>query len=205
MRRAAVCFVKLLRFFVIMKNIEQELKMRLDEREYNILLQASDARPALQTNFYFLSDDPDPDVMVRIRQKGSSFLLCYKRRLSQNDGISVCDERECGIMLADARRMLDDGLRRYEINGKLGLNLQDDFRYKGKLDTYRAKFLLDEWVLELDKNEYLGVTDYELECECSRVDALVKLKSYLQYHYGVVYKPSLPKSERFFAELQNKK
>ena len=170
--------------------------MRLDEREYDILLNKSGERPVLQTNYYFASDEIASDIMVRIRQKGRSFLLCCKRRLSENDGITVCDERECDITLADARRMLDDGLRCGEINAK-----QDDFRYKGKLDTYRAKFLLDEWVLELDKNEYLNVTDYELECECSRVDSLVKLKACLLYNYGVVYKPSRPKSERFFNAL----
>ncbi len=189
-------------FRLTMKNIEQELKMRLDEREYDILLQKSDERPVLQTNYYFASDEIASDVMVRIRQKGRSFLLCCKRRLSENDGITVCDERECDITLADARRMLDDGLRCGEINAKLGLDFQDDFLYKGKLDTYRAKFLLDEWVLELDKNEYLNVTDYELECECSRVDSLVKLKACLLYNYGVVYKPSRPKSERFFNTLR---
>ena len=58
-------------FRLTMKNIEQELKMRLDEREYDILLQKSDERPVLQTNYYFASDEIASDVMVRIRQKGA--------------------------------------------------------------------------------------------------------------------------------------
>jgi len=52
--------------------------------------------------------------------------------------------------------------------------------------------------LELDKNEYLGTTDYELECEDNDIESLNRLKNYLYYTFGISFKPSLPKSERFF-------
>ena len=188
-----------------MKNIEQELKMRLDEREYNVLLEASRESPQLQSNFYFVSKDVANDVMVRIRQKGSAFILCCKRRLSNANGVSVCDERETEITLADARRMLDNGITATELNRALGADLDGNFRYIGKLNTYRVKFLLDEWVIELDKNEYLEIVDYELECECNRVESLVKLKDYLFYRYGIAFKPSQAKSERYFNALAHKK
>lgn len=188
-----------------MKNIEQELKMRLDEREYRILLDVAGESPRLQTNFYFVSDDVTQDVMVRIRQKGSNFILCYKRRLSNVDGISVCDERETEISLQHARRALDNGLTAVELNRTLGLNLDDNYRYIGKLNTYRVKFLLDQWVIELDKNEYLNITDYELECECNRIESLTELRDYLFYHYGIVFKPSEAKSERFYKAFSLRK
>lgn len=184
-----------------MKNLEQELKLQLDKREYDILSGVSDKEPKLQTNFYFVYDGMSRDVMVRLR-KGDGFKLCYKRRLSETEGVSVCDERECLVSDEHAGYILQRGVTVDEMRKLLDVTVSVPLRLAGKLETYRTEFLLQNWRLELDKNLYLGITDYELECENNDVAELKKLQNHLYYTYGVLAKPSRPKLERFFDALK---
>ena len=179
-----------------MKNIEQELKLYLDEREYLIIYERANVTPQLQTNYYFGYQTMDREIMVRIRQKEGGFVLCYKRRMSQIDGVMVCDEREKELTIEDAQRMLRYGIQSEELKQLFGVDLED-MNCLGSMDTYRAKFQLNEWTLELDKNVYFDCVDYELECEDRDVVSLNKLKNYLYYKFGVVIKPASPKVQRF--------
>ena len=187
-----------------MKNIEQELKLLLDEREYNILLEQAKVAPILQTNYYFGYLGMSKEKMVRIREKQGVYLLCYKERMSQIDGVIVCDERECEIAPDFARRLLKEGIRQSELKSIFNVDLGDDLHCFGSMDTYRAKFQLAEWTLELDKNVYLDNTDYELECEHKDVVSLSKLKNYLFYAYGIVINPAIPKVQRFYKALNRR-
>ena len=170
-----------------MKNIEQELKIILTEREYSLLAQRADASAQLQTNWYFGYVSMPRDMMVRLRKKGEEFVLCCKRRLNEQDGVTVSDEREQQITVEHAEYILTRGVT------------ADEMR---KLDTFRTKFVLNGWVLELDKNVYLDITDYELECENSDVLELNRLKNYLYHTFGILSQPSRPKSERFWEALK---
>lgn len=183
-----------------MKNIEQELKMSLTEREYAMLCEFAQKEPTLQTNWYFGNRDMPQDMMVRVRQKGE-FLLCYKRRLADRDGITVCDEREYPLSYEHAGYILQRGVTADEMRKLLNVHVDGTLLPLGKLETYRTKFALNEWNLELDKNLYLGQTDFELECEHNDVSELNKLKNYLYYKFGVPFRPSKPKSERFWEAL----
>ena len=179
-----------------MKNIEQELKLLLDEREYNIIFTAANVTPQLQTNYYFGYPTMDKEVMVRIRQKDGKFVLCYKRRMSQIDGVLVSDERETELTADVAARLLRNGISPQQIKQYFDVK-SEHLNCLGSMDTYRAKFQLDEWTLELDKNVYCDCIDYELECENNDVVLLNKLKNYLNYKFGVVIKPAMPKVQRF--------
>ncbi|MCH5156767.1 MAG: CYTH domain-containing protein [Clostridiales bacterium] len=179
-----------------MKNIEQELKLALDEREYNIIYEKANVVPQLQTNYYFGYPRMDNETMVRIRQKGDSFTLCYKRRMSQIESVMVSDEREQALTAQQASQLLRYGIRGEVMKQLFGVNLED-MHCLGSMDTFRAKFQLNEWTLELDKNVYCGRVDYELECEDRDVVSLSKLKNYLYYKFGVVIKPANPKVQRF--------
>ena len=183
-----------------MRNLEQELKLTLSEREYNILLQKSGIEPQLQTNYYFYSRMLGKDVMVRVRQKGQNYTLCYKKRLQDTEGVMVSDERECEVSADFATTLIQRGIYPREINEMLHTDLYEVLLCVGTLETYRAKFNLADWTLELDKNQYLGITDYELECECGNIQQLDKLKNFLSYNYGVVIRYAPPKSKRFFEE-----
>lgn len=124
--------------------------------------------------------------------------------MSDADGISVCDERECEIDVSRVRIMLQQGITPEDLKRYLSVEVTDIFHYIGQLDTFRAKFQLDEWTLELDKNEYLGITDYELECESRDIESLMKLKDYLFYNFGITAKPSEPKIQRFHTARDGK-
>lgn len=187
-----------------MKNFEQELKLQLDEREFSLLGCLADSKPQLQTNYYFTMQNMSSEVMVRLREKDGNYLLCYKSRLSQREGVSVCDERECEVDGAFADSMIKRGILPDEINGMLKTHFDQTLHCAGNLQTYRTAFTLGEWKLELDKNVYLGRCDYELECESDDVEALEKLKLFLFYNYGIFPRYSRPKSQRFFEALNEK-
>ena len=186
-----------------MRNLEQELKLALTEREYNILSSKTDREPQLQTNYYFRSRYLGADVMVRLREKDDCFTLCYKKRLQDLQGVMVSDERECEVSAEFAKTLIKRGIYPKEINDMLNTDLYEALVYAGKLITYRTTFRLADWTLELDKNDYLGITDYELECECDQVQKLDQLKNYLSYTFGVVIRYAPPKSQRFF-DLKDK-
>ena len=180
-----------------MKNIEQELKMALDEREYNILLGVGHVKPQLQTNYYFRHKGMPKDMMIRLRKKGNEYKLCYKRQLSDRSGIAVSDERECEVSASFADSMCNRGITRTEARQLLGIDVPDDLSCVGSMDTYRAKFQIEQWTVELDKSVYAERVDYELECENLYVEQLEKLKNYLFYAFGIVFRPSKPKVQRF--------
>ena len=179
-----------------MKQIEQELKLDLDEREYRIIFELTDLEPQLQRNYYFGYPSMGKDNMVRIRQKGGAFVLCYKRRMSQIDSVMVSDEHELELSPDVAQKMLKNGIRSEQLKQLFDVDLEDVYCL-GSMDTYRVKFQLDEWTLELDKNVYFDKVDYELECEDKDIVSLNKLKNYLYYKFGIVIKPARPKVQRF--------
>ena len=187
-----------------MKNIEQELKMALSEREYNILMSVGNVEPHLQTNFYFRYKGMPRDTMIRLRKKGNEHILCYKRQMADRNGIIVCDERECEVSVDYGYSMRNRGIKKSEAKQLLGVDVASDLELIGYMDTYRAKFVIDQWTVELDKNVYLGVVDYELECENMYIEQLEKLKNYLFYAYGIVFRPSKPKIQRFLEADNNK-
>ena len=184
-----------------MKNIEQELKLLLDEREYGIIYRQAQVEPQLQTNYYFGYSSMSKNLMVRIRQKGDVYALCYKLRLSHIDSVMVCDEREVELAPDLAQKMLQTGIRSYQLKQLFDVEM-DDMYCLGSMKTYRAKFKLNEWTLELDKNVYFDTIDYELECEDKDVVSLNKLKNYLYYKFGVVIKPARPKVRRFLDAIR---
>ena len=184
-----------------MKNIEQELKMALNEREYSILLGVAGVSPQLQTNYYFTHKGMPSETMVRLRVKGDQYLLCYKFRMSDRNGVSVADERECEVSADLAKSLRDRGITQSQAKEYFGVEFTSDLKLVGSMDTYRAKFQLQDWMIELDKNEYAGVVDYELECENLYVEQLEKLKNYLFYAYGIIFRQSAPKVQRFLKAI----
>ena len=186
-----------------MTNFEQELKMTLSEREYNILSGVAGVSPQLQTNYYFRSNDMPADTMVRLRSKGKVHVLCYKHLLSDRSGIAVCDERECEVSADFAESMRKRGISIAEARTLLGVDIASELTLVGSMKTYRTKFNIDNWTVELDKNVYLDTVDYELECENLFVEQLEKLKNYLFYTYGIVFRPSKPKVQRFLQRYNN--
>lgn len=188
-----------------MNNVERELKIALTKSQYNKLLKASGKAPLAQINMYFYCDGQPRDTMVRLRLKLGTFTFCYKKLLSSENGVNVCDEREQVVDNALAHDMIVSGITPSQFAALTGLQTDKTYRFVGELVTWRVKFELNnKWTLELDKNEYLGAVDYELECECDNVVMLEELKSYLDAKYGIAFVPSSSKSARFAQRLYNK-
>ena len=137
-----------------MRNLEQELKLSLDRRQYDLLRQQADTLPTLQTNHYFWSDGMSENEMVRLRERDGVFVLCYKKRISNTDGITVSDEREMEIAPDFANKMIQQGISFETLKSTVGVNYENNLTYVGKLDTYRTKFMLEDWCIELDQNAY---------------------------------------------------
>lgn len=175
--------------------------MSLNEAEYEALLSAGNVPAVKQTNYYFVASGMPQDVMVRIRHKNGGYMFCYKKLLKSYGGINVCDEREARLDESAAYALLDFGVTPSDLKALVDVDLPYTLKCAGSLDTYRAAFTLDCRAIELDKNEYLGVTDYELECECASDELLNKLKDYLLNNFSIAYKPSPSKSARFFKRL----
>lgn len=191
-----------------MKNTEQELKLALTEREFGLLSGLSVEKPQLQTNFYFAAAAPNgeasqyvseicAETMVRIRQKGEKFRLCYKRRLHNLGGVSVCDERECELTGDDALSMLKRGIEPCEINAMLQTDFAGTLFCLGSSETFRKTFFWKKWRLELDENFFFGKRDFELECECDSAESLEELKQILAKECGLQLRFSEPKFQRF--------
>lgn len=188
-----------------MNNREQELKIALTKPQYNKLLKASGKYPLAQINMYFCCEGQPRDTMVRLRLKLGEYTFCYKKLLESCNGVNVCDEREQVVDNAVARDMIVCGISPSQFTALTGLQTDKIYRFVGELTTWRVKFELEhKWTLELDKNEYLGATDYELECECDNVLMLEELKSYLDVKYGIAFAPSASKSERFAQRFYSK-
>jgi len=181
-----------------MNNMERELKIALTEKEYNLLLNLSDKLPQLQTNYYFYFDGMPESVMLRLRKKADKYVFGYKKLLSSADGVNLCDERETEVGEAEAQAMIQNGVSAEQVKSLVNADTAERCLCVGKLDTYRAKFVWESRTLELDKNEYLGVVDYEVECECDAERQLTLLKERLLSELGIAFKPSLSKSNRFF-------
>ena len=136
---------------------EYEKKMLLSKEEYEYLMEhlGHDGpmfpKPVIKhTNYYFDTDDLSmnrQNTTCRIRLKDGKYKATMKSH-SENGGQSTETEME-----------VRDGMQDNDFTD-MGLKLQ------GELTTHRCIILKDEHCeVVLDKNEYLGHTDYELEIE----------------------------------------
>lgn len=134
--------------------IEFEKKLILSEDEYTCLMThlGQDKPTVTQTNYYFDTDDYDmnrKNTTCRIRLKGDKHVATMKIHSVENDNSTE-------ISLSIRNGIYDNAFI------DMGLKLH------GELITNRCLIFKDDTcVVFLDKNDYLGYTDYELEIEYS--------------------------------------
>lgn len=190
---------------------EFEKKMLLTEEEYDYLMEHLghdshlSSMPILkQINYYFDTDDLSMNrqsTTCRIRLKDGK----YKATMKMHS--------EFGDQSTETEMEMRDGIRDNAFID-MGLKLQ------GELTTYRCVILKDEHCeVVLDKNEYLGMLDYELEIEylpeyekdaqaIYRVifDMLIRRKCFLACKESVSDITNVPsKSTRFFDKMNTTK
>ena len=186
---------------------ELEKKLLLTEDEYDYLMEHLGYESPLvqkpvttQINYYFDTDDYTmnrKNTTCRIRLKDGKYKATMKRHSTGKDQST---ETEMEIY---------DGLESNSFT-KMGLKLQ------GELITKRCiVFKNTNCEAVLDKNEYLGHTDYEVEIEYTSEhekdaqailkifrDMLTRRKCFLIYKEGIADPPKVPsKSNRFFERM----
>lgn len=186
---------------------ELEKKLLLTEDEYDYLMEHLGYESPLiqkpivtQINYYFDTDDFSmnrQNTTCRIRLKDGKYKATMKKH---SFGTDQSTETEMEIY---------DGLESNAFTD-MGLKLQ------GELITKRCVVLKDAHCeAVLDKNEYLGHKDFELEIEYSPEhekdaqailkifkDMLIRRKCFLAYKESITDPPSIPsKSNRFFERM----
>lgn len=133
--------------------LEFEKKWLLTQAEYEVLKSrfAGNSSTTVQTNYYFDTDDCSMNrqgITCRIRGKNGRYRVTIKNhRVNCND---------CSHEATIAETTQFD----VSVFYALGLQLQ------GELTTERTLLYEDAFCkMELDKNRFLGCTDYELEIE----------------------------------------
>ena len=190
---------------------ELEKKLLLTKDEYDYLMEHLGYESPLvlkpiatQINYYFDTDDFSmnrQNTTCRIRLKDGKYKATIKKHASGGDQST---ETEMEIY---------DGLESNAFTD-MGLKLQ------GELITKRCVIFKDaNCEAVLDKNEYLGQTDYELEIEYTSEhekdamailnifrDILTRRKCFLLYKEAATELPKVPsKSNRFFEKISTTK
>ena len=190
---------------------ELEKKLLLTEDEYDYLMEHLGYESPLiqksistQINYYFDTDDFSmnrQNTTCRIRLKNGKYKATMKKHSSSTDRSTETEMEICSGLESNAFTAM-------------GLKLQ------GELITKRCVVFKDaNCEVVLDKNEYLGHADYELEIEYApehekdalailRIvcDMLTRRRCFLAYKESIKELPDVPsKSSRFFERMSSTK
>lgn len=174
------------------KNIEIEFKTFISEDVYNNLIKEFELENNIfsQTNYYFDTEDTllmQEKTVLRIRQKGSNYKLTKKTRAEVG-----ADETHLLISKEQAENFLKNGF-----DAKI-INLPYYVKNIAQLTTYRASTPYKNGTLFLDKSEYYGKVDYEIEYEVDEEkEGLKDFKNFLDSH-NITFKESIRKSKRAY-------
>ena len=125
--------------------LEKEIKALLNEKVYNAILGEFEwDSSAEQTNHYYISPNnilKKYGITFRVRTINGINKLQIKKHISHEDSLQISEETEMTGIEAPVARI-------------------------GSLTTLRNSFMFTDGVeICLDKSEYLGITDYEIEVE----------------------------------------
>ncbi len=177
--------------------LEREVKGLIDQQTY--LAYCDKGVTTLQTNYYLQAGDH----RLRIRHKGEDWELTLKVRVGEDRELGHY-EYNAPLSSEVAQRFLTEGLPRADTLRYLGIDVGGDATLLGSLSTYRTVWIQDGLRWELDKSEYLGVTDYEIECEVDSEEEWLRAKEWVKTHMGVE-EQSIGKYKRFCRRLEQLK
>ena len=173
-------------------NLEIEFKTLIDEATYLRMLELFNLVDNVfeQINHYFDTENTDlisNHYVLRIRQKGQNYKLTSKSHSSEG-----AFEKHIFLTKEQALKMLDEGFDARII----------DFPYQVKkvaeLTTYRTSIEYKNGRLFFDKNQYYGITDYEIEYEANAMEqGQIDFENFLK-EQNIPYKKSISKSKRAY-------
>lgn len=182
--------------------LEKEIKIMLSEEEYlNLMRLMQPEKTVRQVNHYYYSKAcSEKRISVRVREVGNKVLLQIKLPVSSSGALAVREEIEQELS------RVPDRIDKEVLKELCGID--DTAERIGSLETERSLcYMFDGVELCLDRNEYLGVVDHELEAEYTRAypEEVIRLLN----AQGIdTEKPARGKFSRFLErarQLQNEK
>ena len=142
--------------------LEKEIKALINEKVYNAILGEFEwDSSAEQTNHYYISPNnilKKYGITFRVRTINGINKLQIKKHISHEDSLQISEETE-----RDIENVPNSFSKEYvkEMTG-----IEAPVARIGSLTTLRNSFMFTDGVeICLDKSEYLGITDYEIEVE----------------------------------------
>ena len=185
------------------KGTDVEFKSLLTENEYNKLLDFfTSAKSDFQTNHYFDTKRFSLKALnasLRVRER-ENFELTFKRK----KGYST-DLKSVTITQEEFDNLKETGVVDKEELASDILNLIKDQKLVNflSLSTLRYYVPYGNGILNIDKSEYVGITDYEIEYSSKNYHQgkadFIKIIS----EFGIQYKKSDKKIKRAYNALKN--
>lgn len=172
------------------KHIEKEYKIKIDKETYQRLLKDLDIkRHTVQINHYYSAPK---DMGIRIREEDGTFEFTLKVKKADH-------MQEYNIKLI--KNDVDDP----EVKRLLANMNIEGIHYLGDLKTTRSDVCYPKAVMSIDKSEYLGMTDYEIEYELldHEIDDIDDLKEVLKMN-DIKMDQNTTKYGRFMAAKNGK-
>ena len=176
---------------------ETELKSMLTKEQYDIINAVFNWEDEkTQINSYYISPDnilKKHGITFRVRTINDEHIIQIKKHSGRNGALQISEESEFPI------ESIPDEFREDEVFKFCGIKVQASLI--GDLKTIRKSvFFADGVEVCLDKSEYLGTTDYEIEIEYTSPVPQELLD--ILYNEGVTFdKPCIGKFSRFMNRL----
>lgn len=177
--------------------IENEFKVMLTAEQYEKLLKAYDFETFTQVNHYFDTDAlemSERHITVRVREMDGKFFLQIKLPTSVNFS---------RVELSKELEVLPETLSGAELSELSGVECSDVKRL-GELKTTRSVWKFDGGEIDLDKSEYFGKTDFELEIEFTNEQAARAVMDEIASRLGISWNGGVcvGKVRRFLEEYK---
>ncbi len=178
----------------MLSNKEIEFKNPITKEQYHMLIKKFDLENNIfrQTNYYFDSDDfylIGQLITLRIRHKHPKrYKLTLKTSTHQG-----AMEQHVFLKEDQALALIENGF-----NVKDFFDIDLEVKLQGTLENDRVSTLYNDGELFIDKIEYFGIVDYEIEFEVDHYETgLIVFKQFLKDN-NIPMKKALRKSERVF-------
>ncbi|SDN20280.1 CYTH domain-containing protein [Alkalicoccus daliensis] len=182
------------------QEIEIEFKQLIDEDTFNKMLQFYPVNASFkQINHYFETEQmllKKNGAALRVREKEEELVLTLKQPhetglLETHQAIGVNS-----FHALKEKGLLPQGETTEQLISLCGQ--MPHLRYLGSLETVRSEADLPEGTLVLDRSDYAGVTDFELEFECTDAEEGKKFFFELLQSWSLTWNEPDNKIARFY-------
>ena len=184
------------------KELEVSFRTLLSKGEYTKLAEQYNDKPSnLQINYYFDTSRftlKAAEVVLRVRKR-EQYEVTLRRKKGYNK-VEITNN----ITEEEFNKFVTEGIiPSLEIQAEIGelIKGQKVLNYMS-LSTFRIFFPHKHGVLAIDKCEYLGETDYELEFQASTRDLGKKDFVETVKEHGIIYKKGETKIKRAYNALK---